>query len=59
MTVVFILDSIVGSFLNVCIGRIPNEESVVRPASRCLNCKMPIALRTSLVIPLLVNFQRS
>jgi len=40
---VFILGAIVGSFLNVCIGRIPKEESIVRPPSHCLNCNKPIA----------------
>jgi leader peptidase (prepilin peptidase)/N-methyltransferase len=27
-----------GSFLNVCIARLPKHESVVRPGSRCLSC---------------------
>jgi leader peptidase (prepilin peptidase)/N-methyltransferase len=27
-----------GSFLNVCIARLPKHESVVRPGSRCLAC---------------------
>jgi leader peptidase (prepilin peptidase)/N-methyltransferase len=33
----------IGSFLNVCIGRIPAGESVARPGSRCPSCKTPIA----------------
>src|SRR5437764_7356331 len=33
----------VGSFLNVCIHRIPADESIVRPGSRCPRCATPIA----------------
>jgi len=40
--VAFIFGSIVGSFLNVCIHRMPNGESVVWPRSHCPNCKKRI-----------------
>ena len=39
---VFILGSIIGSFLNVCICRMPKNESIVFPSSHCPNCKKSI-----------------
>jgi leader peptidase (prepilin peptidase)/N-methyltransferase len=39
-----ILGAVVGSFLNVCIARIPNGESIVYPTSHCPKCRAPIAV---------------
>ena len=33
---------IVGSFLNVCIYRLPLKQSIVWPASRCTTCERPL-----------------
>lgn len=41
-TLVFIFGLIIGSFLNVCIYRMPRGESIVCPGSRCTLCKRPI-----------------
>jgi leader peptidase (prepilin peptidase)/N-methyltransferase len=37
-TIVLILGLIIGSFLNVCIYRLPRNLSIVKPASSCPNC---------------------
>ena len=39
----FLLGLIIGSFLNVCILRIPADKSIVLPASSCPSCGHPIA----------------
>ncbi len=39
---VFIFGAAVGSFLNVVIHRVPNEESIVFPNSACPKCGAPI-----------------
>lgn len=38
----FLLGSVVGSFLNVCIYRLPREKSIVHPPSACPGCEKPI-----------------
>jgi leader peptidase (prepilin peptidase)/N-methyltransferase len=40
--IVFIFGSIVGSFLNVCIHRMPKGESIVWPRSHCPKCQKRI-----------------
>jgi len=40
--IVFIFGSVIGSFLNVCIHRMPESESVVWPRSHCPKCKKRI-----------------
>jgi hypothetical protein len=47
----FVLGLVFGSFLNVCISRIPRDQSVVAPRSHCPACGAPIRWRDN--IPLL------
>lgn len=36
--IIFLYGIVIGSFLNVCICRIPNKESIVRVRSHCTSC---------------------
>jgi leader peptidase (prepilin peptidase)/N-methyltransferase len=49
-----ILGALIGSFLNVCILRVPKGESIVIPGSRCPYCKKPIKFYDN--IPLMSYF---
>jgi leader peptidase (prepilin peptidase)/N-methyltransferase len=47
---VFSLGAIIGSFLNVCIVRLPKRESLIRPPSHCPLCNKPIAFYDNIPI---------
>jgi leader peptidase (prepilin peptidase)/N-methyltransferase len=40
--VIFILGAVLGSFLNVCIYRLPRKQSIIREFSHCIHCKKNI-----------------
>jgi leader peptidase (prepilin peptidase)/N-methyltransferase len=46
----FVLGTVVGSFLNVVIGRLPLEKSLLWPNSRCLSCLRPLGLTDNLPV---------
>jgi len=46
----FLIGTVVGSFLNVCIYRVPWQKSVVWPNSRCPRCWSAIAARDNVPI---------
>jgi leader peptidase (prepilin peptidase) / N-methyltransferase len=39
----FVLGTVVGSFLNVCIYRLPHNQSIIKPRSKCPRCGALIA----------------
>ncbi|UCD71793.1 MAG: prepilin peptidase [Syntrophobacterales bacterium] len=50
----FLFGAIVGSFLNVCIFRIPLGVSLISPSSHCPHCKIPLKAYDN--IPILSYF---
>lgn len=42
LILIFIYGLLIGSFLNVCIYRIPKEENIAFPASHCPKCNTPL-----------------
>ena len=46
----FVLGAIIGSFINVCVARLPFEKSILWPASRCARCFQPIRLSDNIPI---------
>ncbi|MGH7531397.1 MAG: prepilin peptidase [Gemmatimonadales bacterium] len=45
-----VLGLCIGSFLNVCILRLPHDQSLMRPRSTCPHCKQPIAWRDNIPV---------
>ncbi|MBF0185650.1 MAG: prepilin peptidase [Magnetococcales bacterium] len=41
-TLLFVYGTVIGSFLNVCIYRLPREMSLIRPRSRCPQCQQAV-----------------
>lgn len=39
-----IIGGCIGSFLNVCIYRIPRRISIINPSSHCISCKKPLKI---------------
>lgn len=50
VAIAFLAGLIIGSFLNVCIHRIPAEESIVWPGSRCPSCRSAIRWHDNLPV---------
>jgi len=48
--IVFILGLIIGSFLNVCIYRIPKGLSIITPGSFCPICRHPLSWKDNIPI---------
>jgi leader peptidase (prepilin peptidase) / N-methyltransferase len=42
--------AVIGSFLNVCILRLPKEQSIISPPSHCPKCDAPVGWRDNIPI---------
>ena len=47
----FAIGTIVGSFVNVCVYRLPWQKSVVWPGSHCPKCYRAVAPRDNMAAP--------
>jgi leader peptidase (prepilin peptidase)/N-methyltransferase len=45
-----VLALLFGSFLNVCISRLPEHRSIVRPGSHCPRCQAPVRPRDNIPV---------
>lgn len=45
IAVFVLLGMVVASFLNVCTDRLPNNESLISPASHCASCQQRLAVK--------------
>ena len=50
LVAVALLGLCLGSFLNVCIVRLPVDMSLIKPPSTCPRCKQPIAWRDNIPV---------
>jgi leader peptidase (prepilin peptidase)/N-methyltransferase len=49
-TLALLLAMVFGSFLNVCIARLPSHRSIVHPPSHCPRCQAPVRARDNVPI---------
>lgn len=45
-----IFGAVIGSFLNVCIVRLPAEQSIISPPSKCPKCGRPVGWRDNIPV---------
>jgi len=50
ITAILFLGLILGSFVNVCIHRLPKKESIIFPGSHCISCNEPISPRDNIPV---------